>query len=366
VKRQRFIVEKIEPPGRDRDVMIPYLFHWTTKLVLRDPVSGTDSPPTLRWKPRELTFPGIIGHESPLAQLQTDITLPSRFPILIEGVAGTGKTSILDRLQVAPWGKVLSMDSTCFTKPKTNLTRLFADAAANQPALVLIDDLDERTKSIEPYEFSTCLQDQINQMSNFEIRIVATARKVSDLHNRLQAIFRLKTYLNLPTTNDRLEILNLFSHSSKSYRCDRETIDRISRQTHAFTGRDLEDLWAKAMSLAHRRLNLPIANGETLSPSVLRHSGSTESQSVESQVTISWEDFTGALKTVHASAMSEIYIDIPQVSWSDVAGSESLKQKLNLAIQMTTTVCRILMNLNSSSRLIRSSKRSISSRVVGY
>jgi SpoVK/Ycf46/Vps4 family AAA+-type ATPase len=275
-----------------------------------------------------------------------------RNPILIVGASGTGKTSILDRLQVGAWGKVLTVDSACFTKPKTNLTRLFADAAANQPALILIEDIDERIPSVDAYEFSYSLADQVKQTSQYEIRIVATARKLFDVPERLRAVFPHKIYLNLPTANDRVELLRAFINSSNGYDCDSNTMERLGGRTHAFTGRDLRDLWTEAKGLAQLRLDDPVTSIETLSPSVLRHSAGIESQQADSQINMTWEDFNNALKEVHASSMSEIYIDIPQISWSDIAGSEVLKRELELTIAMTTRVCTCVLCVDPVAHLL--------------
>jgi SpoVK/Ycf46/Vps4 family AAA+-type ATPase len=59
---------------------------------------------------------------------------------------------------------------------------------------------------------------------------------------------------------------------------------------------------------------------------------------VESKLSISKEDFEEALLIVHPSVMNEAYIEVPKVRWSDIAGSENVKQKLWEAVDLPLQV----------------------------
>ncbi|UCH16452.1 MAG: AAA family ATPase, partial [Burkholderiales bacterium] len=45
------------------------------------------------------------------------------------------------------------------------------------------------------------------------------------------------------------------------------------------------------------------------------------------------QDFTDALREIEPSAMREVLVEIPKVTWEDVGGLESVKEALNEAIE---------------------------------
>src|SRR5207249_8428439 len=46
------------------------------------------------------------------------------------------------------------------------------------------------------------------------------------------------------------------------------------------------------------------------------------------------DDFKQALKEVEPSAMREVLVEVPRVSWTDVGGLEDVKMKLREAVEM--------------------------------
>ena len=57
------------------------------------------------------------------------------------------------------------------------------------------------------------------------------------------------------------------------------------------------------------------------------------SSEVLQKIQITSEDFRDALKEVRPSALREVQVQIPNISWDDVGGLESLKEELKEAVE---------------------------------
>jgi transitional endoplasmic reticulum ATPase len=101
------------------------------------------------------------------------------------------------------------------------------------------------------------------------------------------------------------------------------SIDWLAEHTQGFTGSDIAAL-TKEAALATLRRVLPTLNLEekTFPPEVL------------AQLEVLREDFDAALAEVQPSALREIIIEIPKVSWEDVGGLEEVKRVLHEMVEM--------------------------------
>ena len=98
--------------------------------------------------------------------------------------------------------------------------------------------------------------------------------------------------------------------------------DKIAAVTHGFVGADLEYLCKEAAMKCLRRL-LPELNmeDEKLHPDVL------------SKLIVTMNDFQHAIREVMPSAMREVYLETPDVKWTDVGGLDQVKRELQEAIE---------------------------------
>jgi SpoVK/Ycf46/Vps4 family AAA+-type ATPase len=330
-------VEKVEPPEREKDLVIPYFFDHTSKIVFRDTTTPIHHLTNFNYESLDINFDGIVGNEVALQRLVIGLQMPDNSPILIVGAPGTGKSSVLRRLKKADWGKIVQVDHTHASgiKSKANLSQLFADAASSQPALVIIDNIDILAPKSEESAFIDSLCTHIEESAKYQIRIVATAKRRVDIHQQFNYHFPLTIDLRLPTAEDRLGITSAL-FSTEHY-IDPYVLDELVDRTHAFTASDLYNLWKEAVFSATIRRKLALPND--LSNDVSRIStDSASTTSTLDQLHVTKADIDHALTIVHASAMKEIYIDIPKVSWSDIGGAEKLKRALRQTALLTTGV----------------------------
>jgi transitional endoplasmic reticulum ATPase len=98
--------------------------------------------------------------------------------------------------------------------------------------------------------------------------------------------------------------------------------EKIASVTHGFVGADLEYLCKEAAMKCLRRL-LPELNleDEKIPPETLE------------KLIITKSDFDNAIKEVMPSAMREVYLESPDVEWSDIGGLDEVKRELQEAVE---------------------------------
>ena len=126
--------------------------------------------------------------------------------------------------------------------------------------------------------------------------------------------------IKVPDKRGRLEILQIHARNMP---LDTDVDqDKIAAVTHGFVGADLEYLCKEAAMKCLRRL-LPELNleDEKIPPETLE------------KLIITMSDFENAIKEVTPSAMREVYLEPPDVPWSEIGGLDDIKRELQEAVE---------------------------------
>ena len=104
---------------------------------------------------------------------------------------------------------------------------------------------------------------------------------------------------------------------------ERVDLQRLAAVTHGFVGADLSALAKEAAMIVLRRV-LPDINlqGDEELP-----------QELLEKLIITQTDFTDALKVVRPSALREVLIEVPNVTYDEIGGLENVKQELAEAVE---------------------------------
>ncbi|MEM4644715.1 MAG: CDC48 family AAA ATPase [Archaeoglobaceae archaeon] len=102
----------------------------------------------------------------------------------------------------------------------------------------------------------------------------------------------------------------------------RAMLKKLADQTHGFVGADIEALCKEAAMKALRRYL----------PSIDLEAEEIPVEILES-MRVKWEDFLEALKEIEPSAMREVLVEIPKVTWDDVGGLEDVKREIIEAVE---------------------------------
>jgi SpoVK/Ycf46/Vps4 family AAA+-type ATPase len=349
--RQRFLVEKILPASEDKDTIVPYQFSWDCRVIIRDMQPTPNA--TLPASPLALDFETLKGMNKELEKLARILQSEElQEPILIVGPPGTGKTSVLGALSTlrnwATFPITASTISSSDSRIRASLSATFSEARSNLPSMILIDDLDDLVPRDAPSAFASALGNEIRNDLNRNVRIVASAKRQLNLHQNFTWTFLYIVEFPVPTAAARKEILKLHCKSASD-----ELLERVSLRTHAFVPGDIWRLCGAARLAADARAQ----------------QASMPSTDSRPKRQVLEEDFEVALRSVRPSAMGEILLDVPNVRWSDIGGSEHLKEELQRATSFIFGVsdsCSVL-RLLIKGRLLWKVHRSLNtSQTAGF
>lgn len=351
-RKRRFVIERIEPP---LDTSQPYEFTFKTKVHIagsRPVVAAPTAPSPLL----SINSDGIGGLHEQISQINYILRRfnnSSRLPpslrgsrgILLHGPSGTGKSMLLEKLKAAGWRKVFEIGEATRGHAGQNqsaIRKIFEDAAASAPSIIVIDQLDilagkdEHGNSANP-GLAQLLRAGIEGLRRSQILAVASARSLGHIDGTLRTsrTFKHEIETPVPYAKARVEILKILQDKDPSL--PHAVSEAVGERTHGFVGQDLEVLCEDALERAYDRHfdrddfvhveqvddpnNDQAEDGVTETP-VPAPSGT------EPVLEASLDDFEQALRTVRPTAMKEVFLEPPKVRWSEIAGSEHVKQAL--------------------------------------
>ncbi|MBM3304176.1 MAG: AAA family ATPase, partial [Candidatus Aenigmarchaeota archaeon] len=211
-----------------------------------------------------------------------------------------------------------------------NLRKIFEDAEKEAPSIIFIDEIDsiapkreEVTGEVERRVVSTLLTQMDGLKSRGKVIVIAATNRENSIDPALRrpGRFDREVEIGVPDQKGRKEILQI--HTRNMPLTKDVDLNWLSSITYGFVGADLEAL-AKEAAMSALRRNLPGISwkkNEEIPADVI------EKLKVEKQ------DFENALKMVEPSAMREVLIEIPNVTWNDVGGLEDVKGLLKEVVE---------------------------------
>ncbi|MFC4439793.1 MULTISPECIES: CDC48 family AAA ATPase [Natrialbaceae] len=335
-----FLVTQTSPAG-------PVTITERTTFTVRDaPITEED----LRGERTELpdvTYEDIGGLDRELEQIREMIELPMRHPelfrrlgiappkgVLLHGPPGTGKTLLARAVanEINAHFRTISgpeIMSKYYGESEEQLREVFDEAQENAPAIVFIDELDsvapsrdEVTGDVERRVVAQLLSLMDGLEERGDVIVIAATNRIDAIDPALRrgGRFDREIEIGVPSRDGRLEILQI--HTRGMPLADDVDIEDFADRTYGFAGADLESLAKEAAMRALRRIQVDVdLEVEVIPPDVL------------DQITVTGDDFERALRTVEPSAMREVFVEIPDVTYEDVGGLESVKRELVRAVE---------------------------------
>ena len=158
--------------------------------------------------------------------------------------------------------------------------------------------------------------------SRGKVVVIAATNRPDSIDPALRRPGRLdrEIEIGIPDDEGRFEILSI--HTRGMPIDEKVDLKQISKTTHGFVGADLEVLSKEAAMRSLRRILPEIdLDEDKISAEILQ------------KIQITNEDFRDALKEVRPSALREVQVQVPNVSWDDVGGLEELKEELREAVE---------------------------------
>jgi len=295
----------------------------------------------------QVAYEDIGGLKEEIQKVREMIELPLRHPeifeklgieapkgILLHGPPGTGKTLLAKAVANETNAHFISISgpeimSKFYGESEARLREIFKESRDKAPSIIFIDEIDsiapkreEVTGEVERRVVSQLLSLMDGLESRGKVIVIAATNRPNALDPALRrpGRFDREIEIKVPDKRGRLEILQIHAHNMP-LESDVD-LEKIAAVTHGFVGADVEYLCKEAAMRCLRRL-LPELNleDEKISPETL------------DKLVITMNDFEIAMKDVTPSAMREVYLEIPDVKWTDVGGLEEIKRELQEAVE---------------------------------
>jgi len=293
-----------------------------------------------------VTYDDVGGLTDEIQRIREMVELPLKHPelfhrlnidppkgVLFYGPSGTGKTLMAKAVSQESNAYFISINgpeimSKFYGASEGRLREIFDDAEKNAPSIIFIDEIDsiapkrsDTSGEVERRVVSQLLSLMDGIQSRGHIIVVGATNRINALDEALRrpGRFDREIEFGVPTAKGRKEILQIHTRGMPL----EEGIDlnQYSEITYGFVGADIMAVCREAALFALRRI-LPKINLDEPIPS-----------DIIQDLRISDKDFLQAINMVEPSAMREIMIDIPDISWDDIGGLKEIKEELQEAVE---------------------------------
>jgi len=294
-----------------------------------------------------VTYEDIGGLHEAIQKIREMVELPLKHPelfkrlgieppkgVLLYGPPGCGKTLLAKAVANETDARFYAINgpeimSKFYGESEQRLREIFEEAKKNAPSIIFIDEIDaiapkreEVTGEVEKRVVAQllALMDGLEARGNV-IVIAATNRpNALDPALRRPGRFDREIEIGVPDKQGRLEILQI--HTRNMPLAKDVDLNRLAEITHGFVGADLAALCREAAMKALRRYLPKIDLSQERIP-----------LEVLEQLEATMQDFLEAYREITPSALREVYVEIPNVKWSDIGGLEQVKQELREAVE---------------------------------
>jgi transitional endoplasmic reticulum ATPase len=294
-----------------------------------------------------ITYDELGGLKNEVQKIREMVELPMRHPelfdkigveapkgVLLYGPPGTGKTLLAKAVAGETNAHFISLSGPeimgkHYGESEERIREIFTQAEENAPSIIFIDEIDsiapkrdEVSGELEKRIVSQLLTLMDGMKSRGKVVVIAATNRPDSIDPALRrpGRFDREIEIGIPDDEGRFDILSI--HTRGMPIDEKVDLKQISKTTHGFVGADLEVLSKEAAMKSLRRILPEIDyDEEKISSEILE------------KIQITSDDFRDALKEVSPSALREVQVQVPNVSWDDVGGLDELKEELKEAVE---------------------------------
>lgn len=312
-----------------------------TQIELSDQVARP-----LRNLPR-ISYEDVGGLRGEIMKVREMIELPMKHPelferlgieapkgVLLHGPPGTGKTLLAKAVANETNAHFITISGPeimgkYYGESEERLRQIFDEAEKNAPSIVFIDEIDsiapkreEVTGEVEKRVVAQLLALMDGMESRGKVVVIAATNRPDALDPALRrpGRFDREIEIGVPDQQGRLEVLQI--HTRGMPLTEDVNLKKLAASSHGFVGADLQSLAKEAAMRALRRV-LPHIDleKETIPAEVLN------------KLQVRMSDFQDALTEIEPSAMREVFVEVPDVHWSDIGGLAEVKKELEQSVE---------------------------------
>ncbi|MHA1963554.1 MAG: CDC48 family AAA ATPase [Candidatus Thorarchaeota archaeon] len=294
----------------------------------------------------QVTYEEIGGLSDAIQRIREMVELPMKHPeifkrlgidpprgLILHGPPGTGKTLLAKAVASESEANFVHINgpeimSKFYGESEQKLRKIFEEAEENAPSIIFIDELDaiapkreDVQGEVERRVVAQLLATMDGLKARGQVVVIGATNRVNALDPALRRPGRFDRELEIgvPDETGRLEVLLIHSRGMPLTTEGDGTVDlqHLAKITHGFVGADLQALCRESAMKALRRYLPEIDLQAEEIP-----------QDVLDKLEVHNGDFLGALREIQPSAVREVFIEVPDVKWSDIGGLDRAKQNL--------------------------------------
>ncbi len=295
-----------------------------------------------------ISYEDIGGLKNEIDLVREMVELPMKHPevfqklgvgapkgVLLTGPPGTGKTLLAKAVASETDSSFFSIAgpeivSKFYGESEKQLREIFEQAEKNAPSIIFIDEIDsiapKRGEGVDQTEkriVAQLLTLMDGLKSRGQVVVMAATNRPDDLDPALRrpGRFDREIKINPPDEIGRKEILQIHTRGMP---LDKDVnFEEIAYKTIGFTGADIEVLCKEAALKAIKPFFSQLKTLEEKIPTQILE-----------KIKVKRQHFLDSLKSIEPSAMREVLINRPSITWNDVGGLEKAKEKLRELVEL--------------------------------
>lgn len=349
--------------GRRVDLIVVSIKPVTDSVIITDgtQIEISDKPAKELPSIPRVSYEDIGGLGDEVRKVREMIELPLRHPeiferlgveapkgVLLHGPPGTGKTLLAKALASETNANFHTLSgpeimSKFYGESEERLREIFKAAEENAPSIILIDEIDsiapkreEVTGEVERRVVAQLLAVMDGLKARGKVVVIGATNRPNAIDPALRrpGRFDREIEIGVPSRKARLEILQI--HTRGMPLAEDVSLEELANLSHGFVGADLAALAREAAMSSIRRV-LPEIDLDVQSIPA----------EILNKMTVTGDDFNNALREMSPSALREVFIESPNVHWSDIGGSEDVKQELKEAVEWPMTYPALFKHLSA-------------------
>ncbi len=294
-----------------------------------------------------ISYEDIGGVKNEISRVREMIELPLRHPelfkrlgveapkgVLLYGPPGTGKTLLAKAVAHETNANFYTIGgpeimSKYYGESEEKLRNIFKNAEEKAPSIIFIDEIDsiapkreEVTGEVERRIVAQLLSLMDGMSSRGKVVVIGATNRVNAIDPALRrpGRFDREIEIGVPDKEGRLEILQI--HTRGMPLAKDVELEKIASVSHGFVGADLQALTKEAAIRALRKVLPEIdLTAESIPSDILR------------KIEVTMDDFMNVIQEMEPSALREVFVEVPNVSWNDIGGLSDVKQELQEAVE---------------------------------